>query len=83
MQIFFVIQFIKKRERIDKISHNIQSDFENSIQKKKSVFLDLINFFDEKDKSILRDHIENISFDADFSKLPLDVLLENNVLKQY
>jgi regulator of replication initiation timing len=72
----------KRQKEFDIYSKNILSKFQEFTTEEKSVFLDLINYFDEKSKHLSNSSIDTISLYADYADVPLDVLQENNILTQ-
>ncbi|MDN3671561.1 hypothetical protein QWY99_00585 [Flavobacterium branchiarum] len=73
----------KKEKELNEISKSLLSKFNEFTFEEKSVFLDLINFFDKKDKFLLKNEISNISIHENFIEQPLNVLLENSILNLY
>lgn len=72
----------KRQKELNTNSKNILAKFQELKTEEKSAFLDLINYFDSKDKHLNKISIDNITLYPDHIDIPMDILMENNIIQQ-
>lgn len=72
----------KRQKELDTNSKNILAKFQELKPEEKSAFLDLINYFDSKDKHLTRHSIDSVTLYPDHTEIPLEILTENNIINQ-
>ena len=72
----------KRQKELNTNSKNILAKFQELKTEEKSAFLDLINYFDSKDKHLISNSIDSITLYPDHVEIPLEILMENNIVHQ-
>jgi hypothetical protein len=73
----------KRIKEIEKFASDLFSKFENLLNEEKSVFLDIINYFDSNEKTLSTRSIPNLSFNSDYSDAAMSILQASNIITMY
>jgi hypothetical protein len=73
----------KKLKEIEKLATDLFSKFKDISDEEKSVFLDIVNYFDSNDKYLPVSSIANVSFNSDHSDAATSILQDSNIVKMF